>query len=238
MIAKLKNQVSSAIKWWSGDLKHLRRGVICTSEWYGHRSSGFYINPDFLHQRSIVYSLGIGDDVSFDKEVIAKHGCFVFAFDPTPKSIRWVAQNMHDPHFVFQPVGIGTNTGPVPFFVSATPQHEHGNAPVGNHASESLKIEVMLKSLKDLADLNGHKKIDVLKLNIDGAEFEIIPAILSSGVRIDQMLIKFHDAYFKDGLERTKNSIAMLQEHGYEVFAVSESDQEVSLIRKSLVEVS
>jgi hypothetical protein len=30
----------------------------------------------------------------------------------------------------------------------------------------------------------------------------------------------------------------MLQEHGYEVFAVSESDQEVSLIRKSLVEVS
>lgn len=230
--------MSTAIQWWRGDFKHLRRTVICSSEWYGSKQGGFYISPDLLHQRSVVYSFGIGADVSFCRELIAKHGCFIFAFDPTPQAISWIGQNMTDPRFVFQPVGLGVKTGLVDFFLPTNPERVGGGVSLQKELSEALRIEVMLKTLNDIADANGHRKIDLLKLDIEGFEYEIIPAVLSSGLRIDQMVVEFHNHLFDDGLERTRKSIAMLREHGYEIFAVSETNNEVSLIRKVLVEIA
>jgi len=34
---------------------------------------------------AVVYSLGIGEDISFDLALIEKYGARVHAFDPTPK---------------------------------------------------------------------------------------------------------------------------------------------------------
>ena len=48
---------------------------------------GFYLNPEFINEKSIIYSFGIGEDISFDLSLIKEFDCNVFGFDFTPKSI-------------------------------------------------------------------------------------------------------------------------------------------------------
>jgi hypothetical protein len=45
---------------------------------------------DRLGPDSIVYSFGLGEDISFDLELIERTGATVYGFDPTPRSIAWV----------------------------------------------------------------------------------------------------------------------------------------------------
>src|SRR4051812_12891890 len=44
-----------------------------------------------LSADSIIYSFGIGEDASFDRAVMKRYKSSLFAFDPTPRSIKWVA---------------------------------------------------------------------------------------------------------------------------------------------------
>ena len=51
---------------------------------------GGYLLPENikLDSNSIVYSIGIGEDISFDATLSAKYNCKVYMFDPTPRSIE------------------------------------------------------------------------------------------------------------------------------------------------------
>ena len=51
-------------------------------------------NKKDLNSKSVVYSIGIGTDASFDLELINTFNCEIYGFDPTPKSIRWVKKNI------------------------------------------------------------------------------------------------------------------------------------------------
>jgi hypothetical protein len=66
----------------------------CAKQWYGNDYGGFYICPILLappprthNKKIIVYSCGVGEDISFDIAIMHDCDCEVFAFDPTPKSI-------------------------------------------------------------------------------------------------------------------------------------------------------
>ena len=66
----------------------------CDKKLFGNANyGGFYINPYILSFRGdiIVYSAGVGNDISFDIAVLSDYSnCKIFAFDPTPQSIEWV----------------------------------------------------------------------------------------------------------------------------------------------------
>ena len=112
-IIQLKRFVLKAM----GRYKHLKVTLKCKSTWYGNEYGGFYVCSEFIDSQSIVYSFGIGEDVSFDEDVMAKHHCEVWGFDPTPKSIRWVQAQTLSPSFHFYPFGISHVSGRVDFFL-------------------------------------------------------------------------------------------------------------------------
>ena len=49
---------------------------------------------DLLNKESIVYSFGIGKEISFDLAIIEEFGLSVNAFDPTPNSIEGSSSNL------------------------------------------------------------------------------------------------------------------------------------------------
>lgn len=218
-----------------GGMGYLTAGVTCRHEWYGGKYSGFFLHPDLLNERSVVYSFGIGEDISFDEAVIDRFGCRIYGFDPTPKTIRWLKNKPLPPGFHFEPVGIAAASGTMDFYLPKNPEFVSGSTHIHHELNENEKISVPVRTLPDIMSRLGHTHVDVLKMDIEGSEYEVIDSLLAAEVSFDQLLLEFHSRFFENGNAKTRATVAQLREHGYEVFAVSGSLQEVSFIRRELI---
>ena len=202
----------------------------CNSVWYGNTYGGFFVNPDLLDEDSIVYSIGVGCDVSFDMEIIKQHNSCVYGFDPTPKSINWVSRNTLPDRFKFSDFGIGKKTGIENFHLPKNPDYVSGSIFQHANVREFDTVKVKMKSFQDITWELGHKKIDILKMDIEGSEYDVIDSILNSDVRIDQILIEFHERFFDDGFQKTMDAIKKIDKKGYKLFGIPESKEELSFI--------
>jgi FkbM family methyltransferase len=206
-------------------------GKACEKAWYGNDYGGFYVCPSAVPQGAVVYSFGIGKDISFDSEMMQRHGAQVFAFDPTPDSIAWVGAQQAGEAFHFYPFGISHQTEQVDFFLPKNPAHVSGSALPTMLTDETRKITVQMRSFADIVGELGHTHIDVLKMDIEGAEYSVIPAILQTQASITQLLIEFHGRVLKH--QQTVEAVALLRAHGYEVFGISPRGEEISFIKKT-----
>lgn len=221
----------------SCQVRHLRNTVSINKKWYGNKYGGFYVCPDIINDNSIVYSFGIGEDISFDIKMIDEHKCDVFAFDPTPKSVKWVKQYKSMPSkFNFFDYGLADRSGPFDFFLPKNTEYVSGSFVIQDCVDATNRVQVEMKSFKDIIKILGHNKVDVLKMDIEGAEYKVLDSILSSPILINQILIEFHDRLFIDGKCKTIDAIKRLNNCGYEIFGVSDSFQEVSFINKRFID--
>lgn len=227
ILKRLENNIKSTL----GKIATLRTDHKCPKSWYGNDYGGFYINPTLLTSESVVYSFGIGQDISFDLEVIKHHQCKIFGFDPTPKSIEWIKNQNLPAHFQFESIGIGKTTGKAIF--NLPKDEENVSASLYDHPfiDSSNNVEVHLESFQDISDRLNHPHIDVLKMDIEGAEYDAIDNILNSNIYIKQILLEIHERFFADGKKKTEVLLQKLRDNGYKLFAISDSYQELSFIK-------
>lgn len=212
--------------------KHIRQQVNCRHQWYGNTYGGFYLNPDFIQNGAIVYSFGIGEDISFDLDLIKEHDCVVYGFDPTPKSIQWCAEQDLPENFHLYPFGIGPCSGNVIFNLPKNPEHVSGSVIAHKNVDRKRNVEVEMKSFANIQNLLRHEKIDILKMDIEGSEYEVVESILQSKIDITQIVIELHERFFKNGKEKSIKLIEILNQNGYQIFAYSNSYEEVSFIKR------
>jgi len=215
---------------------HLNAVVSCAKRWYGTSYGGFYVNPDFLDEMSVIYSFGIGKDISFDLKCIEKHGCNVYGFDPTPISIQYIKSIKIPGNFQFLDYGISTTSGSQTFFLPANPRAVSGSMVANETVDQNNAIVVMMKTFEEIVSSLGHKHIDVLKMDIEGAEYDVLKSILDSKVSIDQILVEFHDRIFDTTILKSQETVELLKRKGYSVFGVSKSYEEVSFIKRELLD--
>ncbi|MFN0200498.1 MAG: FkbM family methyltransferase [Bacteroidia bacterium] len=216
-------------------VKHLESQVNCEKRWYGSSYGGFYIHPRLLNENAIVYSFGIGKDITFDKACMNKHKCKVFAFDPTEKSIRWIKSQNINPLFHFYEFGIAPESGTATFYLPANPKGTSGSLIKSEVVSENRAVQVQMRSFEDITKMLGHTHIDVLKMDIEGSEYEVLAYILNSKVTIHQFLIEFHDRLFEEGEYKSVEVVRKMNEKGYVVFAQSMNYEEISFIKEDLL---
>ena len=78
----------------------------------------------------------------------------------------------------------------------------------------------------------GHETIDVLKLDIEGAEYEVLESLIDDAIRPRQFLVEFHHRFTDAGIETTKQAVRALKKQGYGLFSVSRSVEEFCFIRR------
>jgi len=200
-------------------------------QWYGNGYGGFYVDPSLVPENAIVYSFGIGEDISFDEAIISKHGSKVYGFDPTPKSINYIRKNVIPEQFLFHPFGIGEKTEMVTFHLPKNKDHVSGSVYDHKLVDEHNSVDVLLKEFKEIVEELGHNHIDVLKMDIEGSEYVVMEGILKSGIPIKQILVETHERFFSDGKEKGKRFFKQLHDHGYRIFAISDTYQEISLVK-------
>jgi FkbM family methyltransferase len=233
--SRLKTKIKRLFLNFTGKAGYLKKGIKCNKIWYGNNYGGFFVCPEFLNENSVVYSFGIGEDISFDEAIIKRHSCRVFGFDPTPKSIDWVKKQKLPVRFHFFEYGISNKTGSVDFYLPNNPEHVSGSATVQLNVNDKEKIIVKMKSLNDIVTELGHSHIDILKMDIEGTEYEVIEDILNSKISITQILIEFHDRFVENGMAKSMRAVKKFNDSGFEIFAISESFEEVSLINKNVL---
>lgn len=187
--------------------------------------------PTHLSATSIVYSFGIGVDASFDREMIANYNAQVFAFDPTPRSIAWVADQKWPPSFRFFPWGLAAWDGTRDFYPPENPDHV-SHTILERERQVGHPIQVEMYQLNTIAKRLGHRKIDVLKMDIEGAEYEVIENIVGrERVNVGQILVEFHHFYPEIHRRQTRKAVDLLNTAGYRVFHVSRSGHEYSFVK-------
>lgn len=204
-------------------------------EWAGNEDRGYHIVPHLLSETSIVYSLGVGEDVSFDEYLMNKYKCKVYAYDPTPKSIIFVKNKNLPSLFHFFDSGVSDHDGDANFYfpenkdnaVSCTTYNRWG------YDEKIIKpVVVKMKRLSTLMKENGHTKIDLLKMDIEGSEYAVIKDIIGSNIQITQLCVEVHHRFSGMGIRKTKEMVCLLNQTGFKIAAISDSKLEYTFVRK------
>lgn len=188
----------------------------------GSDYGGWYAPVYELTPDSIVYSAGIGLDITFDRALIDRCGCSVFGFDPTPTAIDFVAAQELDgllpSKFRFMPVGLWDAETRLQFFAPKTRGWIGSYSALNLQGSEeSEAISVSVKPLSQLMRENGHESIDLLKMDIEGAEYRVINEIIDRKIPVCWLCIEFDQPV---PFWTTNRTISRLKDAGYQLCKV------------------
>jgi FkbM family methyltransferase len=206
-----------------------QRQVKCTKLWLGDDGARWCICPDVLSVSSVVYSFGVGEDVSFELELTRQFGVRVHVFDPTPRSIEWLRKQALPEKIHFYAYGLAEHDGTCKFFPPRNPAHV-SHSLVGRKTTRAA-IEVPVRRLANITRALGHKRIDLLKMDVEGAEYGVIADAISSGISVGQLLVEFHHRWPEIGIEKTEAAIQALNRAGYSIFSISAGGEEYSFLR-------
>lgn len=206
---------------------------------------GWTIPVELLDSGSICYLAGAGEDISFDLGLAKQVGCIVHIFDPTPRSKKHyddvvtaagngskmlINNNEKELYELdkeavkllrFHELGIWRQKDVLKFFA---PQNDtHISHSISNLQHTSKYFEANVNRLSNLMQQNGHDHLDLLKIDIEGAEFEVIDTIIEDKLRINIFCVEFHQKEQKDFSE-IQASINKLENSGYFVIARKDLD--------------
>jgi len=170
-------------------------------------TTGYHIYPS-LREGAIVYSGGVGGDISFELQLAKKYNAKIFLFDPTPTGIN-LMKKIKNKNINFYKLGLSGKTGDFHF--------ELLNRVNCGSYSMSQKGGVVLPciSISDFYKKNKHSKIDLLKIDIEGFEYGVIDDILSNDIDIQQIVLEFHGWMKKMPRGLDKIAKRKLKEKGY-----------------------
>lgn len=231
----IKPIVKAVRDWWSlatGRDIRVEPDLVLATERLGSAYGGWEIVTRGMDSNTIVYSCGVGDDISFDLDVINKYGVTIHAFDPTPRSIEWVASQAIPRSFSMHAYGIAARDGTLAFNPPIDPSHISYTV-LDRPATAPSAIEVDVKRIASIAKELGTNRIDVLKMDIEGAEYEVIDDLAQTDIRPGQILIEFHHRFPGVGAKKTRAAIDTIRSMGYLLYAVSETNEEFSFIHKN-----
>jgi FkbM family methyltransferase len=156
----------------------------------GSPYGGWVVPVDLIRPDWVCYSGGVGTDISFDLELIARHGVTVHAFDPTPRSAAFVEQAAPPEAFRFHGWGLADADGPQTFWLPRDAEHVSVSIDNLQHSEQSFVAEC--RTIPSVMAQLGHTRVDLLKLDIEGAEFGVLPSLLDAGVRPSVICAELH----------------------------------------------
>jgi FkbM family methyltransferase len=182
---------------------------------------GGYVIPQSLPRAEwTCYSGGLGHDVSFELELIGRYGCTVHGFDPTPRSIEYAeGMSEREPRFRVHPVGLFSEDSEQRFF--APRDNDHVSHSITNLQGTDTYITARCRRVASVMSDLGHDRLDLLKLDVEGAEYAVLDSLAEDGIQPKVLLIDLHP---HPTLEHALSAVKRLLVRGYAPVHVHRSD--------------
>jgi FkbM family methyltransferase len=211
-------------------LRHAPPPATLGLERLGSDYGGWIVPTAIITDGWIAYCGGVGEDITFDLALIERSGCSVYAFDPTPRAVAHVSDHAADaPRFHFMPVGLWSEDTVLRFFAPQNPDHV-SHSIVNLQGTESY-FEAPCRSLDSLMRELGHDRIDLLKVDIEGAEHRVIRSMLGRGIRPTVICTEIDQPVKAWTLWRT---VRRIRSAGYDLVAVDRWN--LTFIRREIVD--
>ena len=183
----------------------------------GTEYGGWWVPRDLLGPDSICYLGGVGQDISFDLAMIETFGCRVWAIDPTPRTIEWIAGQDLPEHFTFLPIGLSGERGELKFYEPAHPGHI--SASVKNIQKTTDYFTAPVQTIAQVMSDLGHDHVDLVKLDIEGAEHDTIRQMIADGILPTVLCVEYDQP---EPLAWARATTKLLREHGYQLVKVDQ----------------
>jgi FkbM family methyltransferase len=171
---------------------------------------GGAIRPDW-----VCYSVGAGGDISFDMDLIERWGVRVRSIDPVPDYVRRALEEAGgDERLTAHEYAIATSDGPMRMQLTHDPNSE-SVSPVGLYDTESY-VEFQGRTLPSLMAELGDQQVQLLKLDVEGGEYDVIPALDLRGLGVQVFATQLHHVA---SVGRARALVAVLASQGYEPVA-------------------
>ena len=142
-----------------------------------------------LNSESFVVSGGAGNDISFELDLIKRFDCCVALFDPSLPGKTTVGRHRHvSEKLRFFEAGIAATTG-VNFL---KPPILDPSLHSWVKADESTGEPMNFVTLSDVMHQFKKPRIDLLKIDIEGYEYEVLEDLLSSSIPVTQICVEIH----------------------------------------------
>lgn len=192
----------------------------------GTKYGGWWIFAPAVGKDPLLIDCGLGHDISFPIAFLARCGGRVIGIDPNPAAIEYCRTRspaaMEIRAEAFWTTAGETLTFHLPRPVEELPKGADGvsGSLLASHsyAGESA-LSVRTTSLAEVLASAGRSECDVFKLDIEGAEYDVLTALCASGEirRARQVLIEFHHHCTSHPLEDTLNAVEKVQGSGFKL---------------------
>jgi len=176
-----------------------------------------FIHTDDLHN-SIILSAGVGEDISFDVEFINFYNSTVIFVDPTPRALEYletVKENfglpksqdyqkggfqypssynltkIKDNNFIIYKKALWSESDKELNFYFPENERNVSNTLINSYFEKKRKyIKVETISLEQILKENLINKLELIKVDIEGAEIEVIASMLNKKIFPNQLLLE------------------------------------------------
>ena len=172
---------------------------------------------------SIVYSGGVGPDISFELELIRRYDLHVWVFDPSPVALRTIHSLADMPEMKnlnFQPVGLSGSSGSIHYSVGGDYEGDNGTwfrAEMPANGTSKASGTMPTTTITEQMRRNGHTKLDLLKLDIEGFEYDVLKDCIANRLNFTQLCVEFHHFFPDIPITRTVSMIRHLQASGLRI---------------------
>lgn len=193
----------------------------------GTQYGGWWLDQSVIGAQPLVLDCGLGRDISFPAAFLARFGGQVIGIDPNPESIEYCEQHC-PPNMQIMNKALWTQADQALTFHMPRAREQ---LPLGadgvsgslvdshDYVEGGTQFTTNTTSFEQLLDSLDREECDVLKLDIEGAEYEVLAHLCESGelIKIRQLLVEFHHNVTHHTLEQTQSTIESIQEVGFQL---------------------
>ena len=213
----------------------VRRILVKTIRRHWFRMQGIrYIAPDFIFfytperkKRLTIIDVGCGHEAEFSTNMIERYDAKCIAVDPTLKhksALAHFAQKYQD-RFIHVPFAVCASNSTLTFFQSNV--NESGSI-MTDHVNvvrdEGISYEVRGITPVSLLNYLRLDSADILKLDIEGAEYELLEGIGKDElIPFEQVFVEFHHHAVERYTETdTRKAVEKICDFGFESYSLDD----------------
>jgi FkbM family methyltransferase len=155
--------------------------------WWAAGKADALVSDYDLDERSLIVELG-GYKGQWTADAFAAFGCRIHVFEPVAEFAEAIRRRFaRNPRIVVHQCALAAATGTAQIGLcrEGSSLYDRG----------SLREEIRLVRAADWFDANGIGEVDLLEMNIEGAEYDLLEHLIDTGIirRIRYLLVQFHD---------------------------------------------